>query len=584
MSRTTVNGALLFRGSIGRIPGFARLWFSTAAIIIFSLSSISADPIDILPSKKTDDRPAFFNLSGEIGTYGELYSISGRENRRPGSTGRLFFKPTISILENFSINFNLFLSTEGNSARQNINQVDINPKWGWGEAHIVDFTESYSPFTLNGIKIRGASLNLTPGILRASFISGISQKEVSSSSGQPVYRRHLNGGRIGIGREGGSYLDLIAISSRDDFTPSEFVTPDSTVNGDSSEYAGIQNPESITPQENIVGALVTSLSMADKRLSWKSEFSGSAITRDRRSAQWQKDGYPGFLESIFTPRLSSSFDFAFSSDVKLILNKYNISANYQRIGPGYVSLGLASQSSDKQVIKLGLNRRFDAGAIKLDLSRQNDNLINQKLFTTNRNTVNIGFALKPATIWNLNLNIAYMTMDNNAADTSAKIDFTNVVFRTNNGLTFNRKTGLVNISLDYSYQTSGDGNPARIGTKLNSHTTAVRSTFNIREGLNVMPSINLVNSKQAEAGWTTTQSYAAAFNILNLNKKLNSGIQLGITLDNSATSLKSGIRSNYKLTPSATVSLQLELRNVRSDNDSGGFDELTSRLTITNRF
>jgi hypothetical protein len=154
----------------------------------------------------------------------------------------------------------------------------------------------------------------------------------------------------------------------------------------------------------------------------------------------------------------------------------------------------------------------------------------------------------------------------------------------NNALAFKRKVGMTGVSLDYSYQTAGDTNPARVNSELRSHTIAARATFNIRNDINITPSVNIVNNRQAEAGWNTTQSYAADLNVLTLNKKLNSGIQLGISFDKSATSFKSGIRSNYKLTSNAIISLRLELRNVRSDNESGGFDELTSRLTLTNRF
>jgi len=558
--------------------------FMAMVIVLFSIPSALSDPIELPTAQGANRNSRLIDISGEIGTYGELYAISGRDRRRPSSAGRIFFKPTINILQNFTINFNLFLSTEGSSARQDINQIDINPKWGWGEAHLVDFTESYSSFTLDGVKIRGASLNLTPGIFRASVISGISQKEVSSSSGQPAYRRRLNGGKIGIGHDGKSHFDLIIISSRDDILSAEIVLSDSIVNEDSSEHTGNQNPESITPQENIVGAIVTGLSIADDRVLWNNEFSGSAITRDRRSSEWEQEGYPSALKSVFTPRMSSSFDIAFSSDIKFNLGSYNILTNYQYVGPGYISLGIAGQSSDRQAIKLSLNRRFNAGAVKLDLSRQNDNLIKQKRFTTNRYTVNAGATFKPTIIWSFNFNITYMTMNNHATDSSARVNFANWVFRANNGLAFERSIGLTNISLEYSYQTSGDKNSARTSSNLNSHTTAVRAAFNVREGISMVQSVNIVGSRQAEAGWAMTHSYSTSLNILSLNKRLNSGFQVGIGFDNAATSLKSGLRSNYKLTPSAAISLQLELRNVRSDNDSGALDELTSRLTITNRF
>ena len=76
-------------------------------------------------------------LSGDIETYGELYSISGRERRRPSSTARLFFRPTLSIYDLMSVSFNFLLSTQGNSRSfqhqiNQINQFGIQPKVGMG--------------------------------------------------------------------------------------------------------------------------------------------------------------------------------------------------------------------------------------------------------------------------------------------------------------------------------------------------------------------------------------------------------------------------------------------------------------------
>ncbi len=83
-----------------------------------------------------------FVLKGELGTFGELYSMSGIEARRPKSTGRLYLRSTLTAWNSMSANFNVMLSTEGNSARQQINQLDFNPKWRWGQAHLGDFSES----------------------------------------------------------------------------------------------------------------------------------------------------------------------------------------------------------------------------------------------------------------------------------------------------------------------------------------------------------------------------------------------------------------------------------------------------------
>ncbi|MDX1618738.1 MAG: hypothetical protein R3224_08130, partial [Balneolaceae bacterium] len=73
------------------------------------------------------------DLSGQVGAYGELYSISGRDGRRPGSTGRLFLRPRLTFLNEISLSFNILLSTEGISARQNISQLGLDPSWSWGD-------------------------------------------------------------------------------------------------------------------------------------------------------------------------------------------------------------------------------------------------------------------------------------------------------------------------------------------------------------------------------------------------------------------------------------------------------------------
>ncbi len=92
----------------------------------------------IPPSSQMTDSSSLiqkaFSFYGDIGTYGELYSVSGIEKRRPTGTGRIFFRPTLSIFNTLTFNFDLLLSTEGNAARQSMNQIAVHPEWSWGRA------------------------------------------------------------------------------------------------------------------------------------------------------------------------------------------------------------------------------------------------------------------------------------------------------------------------------------------------------------------------------------------------------------------------------------------------------------------
>lgn len=159
-----------------------------------------------------------FSISGEIGAYGELYSMEGQPRRRPSSTGRLFFRPTLNLFGVFQIPFEFLLSTEGSSARQNINQFGINPKWSWGSLHAGDFTEDYSQFTLSGIKIRGGGLNLTPGYLRFSTLAGFTQRSVPGGAQDGSFKRFLFASKLGFGNEESTFFDLIFVRAKDEIS------------------------------------------------------------------------------------------------------------------------------------------------------------------------------------------------------------------------------------------------------------------------------------------------------------------------------------------------------------------------------
>lgn len=157
-----------------------------------------------------------FIITGEIGVYGELYSMEGQQKRRPSSTGRLFFRPTLNLFGVFQIPFEFLLSTEGNSARQNINQFGINPKWSWGSLHAGDFSEEYSQYTLSGVKIRGGGINLTPGGFRFSTAAGFTQRSVPGGAQDGSFKRFLFASKLGFGNEESSFFDLIFVRAKDE--------------------------------------------------------------------------------------------------------------------------------------------------------------------------------------------------------------------------------------------------------------------------------------------------------------------------------------------------------------------------------
>ena len=78
-------------------------------------------------------------IGGQAQVFSEVYGISGMDRRRPGSTWRVIASPRLGIFGGTEVGLDLMLSSEGNEARQNINQVAFEPNWGWGQAHLGDF-------------------------------------------------------------------------------------------------------------------------------------------------------------------------------------------------------------------------------------------------------------------------------------------------------------------------------------------------------------------------------------------------------------------------------------------------------------
>ena len=188
----------------------------TALLIGFIISiQIYAQENNITEADSSSFVEKNFKVTGDAGVYGELYSTQGHERRRPSSTARLFIRPTFSLFNLVDIPIEILISTEGSTARQNINQYGINPSWGWGTAHLGDFTENFSEFTLNGIIIRGGGITINPGIFRFVVASGFTQRAVEGGAENGSYDRFLFASRLGIGKESSSYFDLIVVKAKD---------------------------------------------------------------------------------------------------------------------------------------------------------------------------------------------------------------------------------------------------------------------------------------------------------------------------------------------------------------------------------
>jgi hypothetical protein len=551
----------------------------------WSASAQTRPPVYVEPDAAAgptgSTRPLVF--SGEVGTFGELYSMSGIEARRPSSTGRLYLRSTLTAWNSFSVGLNMMLSTEGNSARQDINQLDFNPRWRWGQAHLGDFSEEFTPLTLGGIRVRGGGLLLTPGMWNVSLISGLTKRPVSSSDNNRSYERQITGGRLGIGRDGGTGFNLYIVSARDKLSSlAEASSTDTTFDSTFSDID--QNPASVNPQENLVVSTVTNIVALDRKLRWRTEIGASALTRDRRSEEPDDTDVPDFLKRIYTPRISSGADYAYTTDLSFDIAKTTVNAGYHYIGPGYVSLGVGSLMADKREITGGILARHRGGMVKIDGALQSDNLIDQKSYTTDRARLSalISHRLRPR--WNATVAIIYTGMGNSAADSTRRVDFTSWVMRTGHYFSFGRSLGLKSLSFDYTYQTSGDQSPLRANSDLNSHSTSLSGTVALRRNVETVATASLITTKVGGRERVLTQNYSVSMRHLGLNGKLTSSAALAVGVGDVTTTLRPSLKSSYPLGRDLTLSAEMESTHLRGGDKASRFNEIVGRLILTRRF
>ncbi len=553
-------------------------------------------------------------IQGQVGTYFELYDVSGRQAQRPSSTARLVFNSQVALFGSVEMGVDLLASTEGSSSvgsaavprRQQLNQLGLTPRWSWGRAYLGSFSDSYTPLTWNGTQLQGAGFNINPGLLRLAAFGGRAQRAVSAGVTYGAFERTMFGGRLGIGREskddrGGSFLDLIFIRASDDVSslppptdPFDDQPPDlfaDTLPAPVNEFA-------VTPQENVVLATAGALRLLDGKLQLRGELGGSLHTRDKRASaldQETLDRFPSFLRNFLTPRVSTTGDYAYTTEVQLRLDRLpgatdrsprslELSAAYRYIGPGYVSLAVPSLFPDQRAVELKSQLRFRAWSLRLGGLRQQDNLIGQKLATTTRTRLTSNVFLRPTRRWSASFRGAFLAMGNDAADPQRVVDYTNWIAETGQTVTFSRRGLLRRASVRYSFRTSGDAGPRRGTADLVAHAISVQTLFYPAGNLAVTPSIGFVESRSGGPDWRTRTTYGLALQYSLLDGRWsNSASVSNATLEN-ASSIQAALSSRFRLTRRDDVTLGLRTNHLRYDlGESPDSEEYSMSLELRHR-
>lgn len=346
-----------------------------------------------------------FRLTGGLRLGTQYYAVSGIGARAAPfqftANGRL----NLAIYEEFNIPFSFAIGRQRPGFQFPVyRQFGLSPKYKWITLHGGYRNMKLSNFTLNNHTFLGGGVELNPGKFRAAAMYGRLRqgtREVAENIdlffSQPLYNRFARGGRIGFGTDA-SHLDLIYFRAED--REANVVLPDNRLLPD--------------PAENIVLGLDWKLRIGE-RFDVYAEAAASGYNRNRGSAELPLEDYPTarILDFLFTPRFSAQTGLALKGGAGYRAGPFNIGVDYERIDPGFESMGTYFLNGDWENVRgrLGFGAFKQKLRIQTSLGRQRNNLNGERAETSTRLIGSLNASLAAGARSNLSFNYANFSQD-----------------------------------------------------------------------------------------------------------------------------------------------------------------------------
>ena len=335
-------------------------------------------------------------IKGSVNLSGQHYTVNGIAPRFEPFTytygGNIdLFVYGIHIPATFS--FSNLVSRLG----QQFNRFGASPYYRWIQLHGGYRMMDFSHYTFSGITFLGGGVALTPGKFHFSSFYGRLRKEVSgdvTSAGEafflPSFRRNGYGFKTGYD-DGEKYANLIFLKVMD-------------------EEHSIVIPEdgSLLPQDNLVISLQAGGTIF-KRLMVRGELANSILNSNTQAPEIDLDHYRFYnrLGFVFQPTGSAEINNAMNTSLSYSLGNYNIGATYERVDPGYRSLGTFFINNDLERYTIDFSGSLWRGKISFsgNIGQQNNNIEGNNADKIERGAISGNITLNP--INSLNITSGY---------------------------------------------------------------------------------------------------------------------------------------------------------------------------------
>ncbi|MDG2431392.1 hypothetical protein [Flavobacterium sp.] len=432
------------------------------------------------------------------------------------------------------------------------NRLSLHPKYKWIQAHIGDANMSFSPYTLSGYQFTGGGVELTPkGHFKIAAMAGRLLKATEATEDErtvPAFSRFGYGAKVNYDQERYS-LGAIFFYAKDDINSLQTVPDD----------------RGITPKENLVVSVDGAYKILDN-LSVKAEYASTAITQDLRAAPTNEKG-SGIAGALFDNRASTEHYGALKAGFDYNFNGSTLGVTYERIDPGYTTLGAYFFNNDFENITLNTSTQFFNNKLNLafNVGYQKDDLQNQKEQATHRTVGSINASFNASQKLFLtgsysnfssytNTKVNQFDVINNTdimGTISDQLDFRQISQNANvnvNYLISKNRTIQKSLNLNYSLTdvANAQGGIVRIGDASTFHNMNASYTLGFpKKNTNITAALNgTVNTigREDATTWGPTINVNKKF----FDKKLNAGFSSSYNSSqgNSGTTSVTNFRAN----------------------------------------
>ncbi len=487
---------------------------------VFGLKALADEPSTI---GETDIRP--YEFGGSLSIISEGYLVDGIDPRRPPGLGQVQFNSNFSIL-GLRSGINIVYSTDDNRFRQSMNQFNFQGSWRWLTVAAGTVAPSFSKYSLGGVSVTGGMIDINPPWFSLTLTGGRTKRAVEFADEigfrEPSFERWLYATRIGFGNREGTEFALSGVYAYD-------------VSG------SIEQTGDIMPAQNINVTPELKLSLFQGRFRLDGNATASVFTRDRTGSVLEISELDDFewLTDLFTINSSTRLDYAAEISSQLRLGPVRLNGGYERVQPGFRSLGLGRIRSDYESYRIrGQFRLFEGRAnVSGMYTSGRNNLMDDKISTLQRDQIATTLALRISQ--KVNLSLSYMQMANvnepvNPDNPIASQLHTDLISRNimiTPTMILQRDLVSHSISLNGAYQVLEDNSimvlsGERPSSEFDNTTLGVNYNITLPSSLSMSFASNVLRNN-TEAGSAIGNSFNASTGYSFFDRKLTTNINLG---------------------------------------------------------